>query len=329
MPRPKAKSREPPCEEHSLSFPIPNGPAAYVIVDGNPLKVYGKVVHETCAMGYIEAKEGDSFKVGWYDKRSVKERTRPAEAYNVVLCADGEEINQVGIRLDWTHWWKPAKSPERFFEIKGAREDYLDADVDNISERGLRFGKLATTDDLSLAEEATDDNSDEGEEGLVRSPLFHEDHKYPGVTMKVEYGNRLTTSKRMCGITDIDPHSLPYAEVILYYRSKETPRPSPAESPATAPLDLMSTLASDSDSNANDKDLEAQLQRLERENQIANVKAKLAAKERKAKKLARKEGKRVKSEVKDESPGAGGTQIAASMGKQAKQLGVIDLTGEA
>ncbi|GAA5892759.1 uncharacterized protein JCM6883_007463 [Sporobolomyces salmoneus] len=225
-------------EGHYLVSPLVPELIAWVEVNGEPLKVYGAEVVGNKAIGYIEAKENQQFKVCYLDIRSW--RSRPDYAYSVRL------------RLDANF------SKSRLNTISGRK-------VSDNFERPFLFSKLATTDSEDLAcndeqviknlgtlqldcRRAT--NLRQSTKKSVYKPreasLIHEKAKKAQLSHQASFAAAVPMQRYTKWACDyIDSRDSPFFSIAFRYRSRQllqleghippSPAPSPEPSPSASP----------------------------------------------------------------------------------------------
>ncbi|GAA5900255.1 uncharacterized protein JCM6883_002787 [Sporobolomyces salmoneus] len=246
-----------PVEGHYLVAPLIPELLAWVEVDGEPVKVYGAEVTENKAVGYIEAKEGQQFKVCYLDNRTM--HSRPKDDYAMQLRIDGTYTAGQFTRSDHSSFSKGAYSKARMKTLPGRQ----------VSERAMQpffFSKLLTTDSEDLA--CSDENlvknlgalqlryrrvtKIQTSSAVFHKPgkaiLIHEQAKKAQLSHQANFGEAVPIeplSRTTCDF--FDSSESPFFSIEFRYRSRQllqlddciphspAPSPEPSRSPSPSP----------------------------------------------------------------------------------------------
>ncbi|BGP14097.1 hypothetical protein JCM10213_002393 [Rhodosporidiobolus nylandii] len=123
-----------------LPFPSLPDLGAWVTVDGEPARLFGRAAGDKKASAYVEAVEGARFAVHWVDFRTL----RPETAFEMALEVDGLDCHGTVVPLDDGVFGDPLSSANRVVSYEGR-------EVTESLIRPFRFAALQTTDDDNLA----------------------------------------------------------------------------------------------------------------------------------------------------------------------------------
>ncbi|GAA5909539.1 uncharacterized protein JCM6883_003981 [Sporobolomyces salmoneus] len=244
-----------PAEGHYLVAPLVPELLAWVEVNGEPLQVYGAEVSGNKAIGYIEAKEGQQFKVRYLDNRPWQ--SRPGQAYVMRLCVDGSNLRGFITRLDDGLFRHDAYSKDRVATFSGLQ-------TSEGFEHPFLFSKLVTTDSDALAcsDEQIIKNLGTLQLRYIRAtnvrpcvkPVFengkasliHERAKKAQLSHQANFGEAVPIKPIPNPTTDyIDSIETPFLSIEFRYRSRQllqlegyiphSPAASPEPSPTLSP----------------------------------------------------------------------------------------------